>query len=444
MKEERGGFTGTFGAITASVGSAVGLGNVWKFPYELGENGGAGFLLIYIICVLLIGIPFMLSEFIVGRRTRLSAVGSFKSLTDKNSKWYLIGVLGVLSAFLIISFYIVIAGWTLHYLYLSISNAFEAVDSVAVNAIYDGFISGYFIPIFWAFLFVVITATVVISGVGNGIERWSKFLMPLLFLLLVGMCIRSLTLPNASLGLHFLFDVKFEDITFKTVISALGQSAFSLSLGMCCLLTYSSYMKKSDNLIKTSIWIVAIDTIVALMAAVMIFPAVFSFGVEPAAGPSLVFKTLPIVFGSMPYGAFFSALFFILLSIAALTSTISLMEIVVSYIIEEWKLSRKKSVLIASSAIFIFGTICSLSLSGIGIFELFGIPLFNVFNNLTTNYMLPIGGIGILLFVGWKMKIIDIKDELSSGGQYKIKFFNLFIWLVRVVIPVMIVLVYIF
>lgn len=444
MKEGRGGFTGTFGAIAVSVGSAVGLGNVWKFPYELGENGGAGLLLIYIICVLLIGLPFMLSELIVGRRTRLSAVSSFKSLTNKGSKWYLVGVTGVLAAFLILSFYSVIAGWTLHYLYLSIINSFQVIDSESVCNIYDGFVAGYFMPVFWAFLFVVVTAFVVIAGVGKGIERWSKFLMPVLFVLLVGMCIRSLTLPNSSLGLHFLFDVKIEDITIHTVLSALGQSAFSLSLGMCCMLTYSSYMKRSDNLVKTSLWIISLDTMVALLSAIMIFPAVFSFGIEPSAGPSLVFKTLPIVFGSMPYGAFFSTLFFLLLSIAALTSTMSLLEIIVAYVIDEWHFTRKKSVIIVSSIIIIFGSMCSLSLSGISWLSFFGVELFNIFDNVTTNYLLPIGGVGILLFVGWRMKISDVRDELSSGGVYKLVAFNLFIWSVRVVVPSVIVLVYIF
>lgn len=444
MSEARGSFRSTFGAIAASVGSAVGLGNIWKFPQELSENGGAAFLYTYLVCILLIGLPYMLSEFIIGRHTRLSAVGAFKKLTPKGSKWYLIGIISVITSFLILSFYSVIAGWTLHYLYLSIVSFFKEPDSKTIETIYTGFVSGYFKPIFWTFIFIVITAFIVVSGVNRGVERWSKFLIPIMFVLLVCVCAMSVTMPGSSSGLRFLFDFKLSDVTPQVILSAVRQSAFSLSLGMCCMLTYSSYMSRSDSLVKTSLWIITLDAMVAILISVMIFPAVFAVGEQSAIVPGLVFKTLPVIFASMPYGALFTIVLFTLLTIAALTSTMSFMEIIVAYLTGDGKMERKKAVLITSIAALLFGSICSLSITGVKIFELWGTSVYNVSDYLVTNYLLPIGGVGILLFVGWRMKTAIIKQELSSWGKYKLQLINIFIWSVRIVVPSFIIIAHLF
>jgi NSS family neurotransmitter:Na+ symporter len=328
-QQNRATFGSKLGVIMATVGCAVGLGNIWRFPYMIGQNGGAAFLAIYIICIILLGLPVMLSEFFIGRYTRKNAAGAFKVLAP-GTKWSLIGYNGVLASFLILGFYSVVAGWTLEYIMQAVTGSLSDKAPEAFAQDFKLFSTEIFRPILWTVTFIGLTHFIVVSGVKEGIERTSKVMMPILFLILLALCIRSVTLPNASEGLYFLFKPDFSKITSAVVLSAMGQAFFSLSIGMGCLITYSSYFSKDTKMQITALQVTILDTLVAVMAGIMIFPAVFSFGIAPTAGPELVFITLPNVFQQLPMGAIWSLVFFLLLALAALTSTISLHEVATS------------------------------------------------------------------------------------------------------------------
>lgn len=428
-------FGSKLGVIMASAGSAIGLGNIWKFPYEAGENGGAAFIIIYLGCILLIGLGVVIAEFIIGRRSDANAVGAFQKLAPK-SMWWLTGMMGVISAVAILSFYGVVAGWTLEYLYKSAVNSFEGQSTAQLGELFTTFVEDPVRPLFWQLLFMALTSLLVMGGVKKGIERFSEILMPLLFVVIVLLCVRSVTLPGASAGLKFLFQPDFSKIDANTVLNALGHAFFSLSLGLGCLITYGSYIQKRENLISVSIQVVILDTFIALMAGVAIFPAVFAYGIEPSAGPSLVFITLPAVFEQMPGGMLWGILFFTLLSVAALTSSISLLEVVVAYVSEQLKVKRRTAVFLSASVITVIGVLCSLSLGNFDNLKLFGLNIFDFLDVLTANYLLPIGGFFTSLFVGWKMKTEDVYDELSNGGIIKLKAFNLLIIILRWVAPI--------
>jgi NSS family neurotransmitter:Na+ symporter len=439
----RDSFGSKMGVIAAAAGSAVGLGNIWRFPYVVGENGGGAFLLIYIMFVIVIGIPVMLSEFTIGRTAQLNAFGSFRKLAPK-SFWYLIGVMGIVAAFTILSFYSTVAGWTLQYLIDSISTGFQGVTSESLSKDYDGFIEGGWIPVLWQLLFMFLTAFVVYSGVKNGIEKYTKLLMPLLLVLIIGLGINSILLPGGEKGLAFLFNPDFSKITGGVVLEALGQAFFSLSIGMGVLITYGSYIQKKDNLGSTAVTVSLTDTAIAILAGVAIFPAVFAFNVNPGEGPELVFLTLPLVFNQMAGGYFFAIVFFSLLAIAALTSTISVLEVVVAYLAEERKMSRKKATIISASAITLVGLACTMSMGPLKeALTFFEMSVFDWMNYLSANVLLPFGGLLIVLFTGWKLDRKLLREELSNKGNINIKWFDLFFFIIRYIAPVAIFLVFI-
>lgn len=429
------GFTSNIGAILAAAGGAVGLGNIWRFPYMLGLNGGGAFLLIYIFFVLLIGIPLMMTEFIIGRRSQRNAVGAYRKLAPAQHGWIGLGVLSILGAFLVYAFYSVVAGWTLNYLVLTCSGQLAGKDTQAISQTFSSFSQGTWWPLASQLLFLILTGAVVTMGVQKGIEKMSKILMPVLFILLLGMCIRSLTLKGASEGLAFLLKPDFSKITSQTVLSALGQSFFSLSLGMGAMITYGSYIQKSDKLFKTSVWIAVCDTLVALLSGAVIFPAVFAFGMNPASGPELVYIVLPNVFNSMPAGNIFAVIFFLLLGIAALTSTISMLEILVAFCVEELHWKRKTASFLCTLMVFIIGAFCTLSFGPLKDVFLFHRTFFDFFDLVTASYLMPIGALLMTIFLGWFYPKVDVKDELSNGGTLKVRAFELYYLILRYVAP---------
>jgi len=419
----------------AAAGGAVGLGNIWRYPYMLGENGGGAFLLANMFFVLAFGIPLIMSEFVIGRRSQSNVVGAYRKLGGKKG-WTIIGYFSLISALLIYAFYSVVSGWTLNYIVLACTNKLSGLSPEQVTETFTTFTTGTFWPIFYQLLFLIITALVITFGVQKGIEKVSKVLMPLLFLLLLFMCIRSLTLPAAKQGLHFIFHPDFSKLTMDGVLDALGQSFFSLSIGVGAMVTYGSYTRKGDSIFKTSTWIAVCDLLVAVAAGVVIFPAVFSFGMDPASGPELVYVVLPNVFNSMPMGGLFAVIFFVLLSIAALTSTISLQEILVAYTVEERQWNRRKSSIISMLVIFAVGIFCTLSFGPLSNFKIFGFTIFDLFDHVTASYLLPIGTLAMTIFLGWFYPKAEVKDEITNGGTLKGKLFELYYFILRYAAPI--------
>ncbi len=431
----RDGFTTKWGIIAAAAGSAIGLGNIWKFPYITGIHGGSAFIIVYLVCIVAIGLPIMLSELLIGRRTQKGVIGSFKKLAPKSS-WFLIGYMGLAAAFMILAFYGVVAGWTVDYTVKALTGEFTGKSAEQLEGMFDGFIGSTAMPIFWQVIFMGITGLIVVAGIKNGIEKYTKILMPILLVILVMLCVRSVTLPGAGAGLAFLLEPDFSKLSAEGVIAALGHAFFSLSLGMGTLLTYGSYVRKDNNLGNTAVNITFADTFIALLAGVAIFPAVFAFGIEPGAGPGLVFITLPNVFMQMPLGSFFAIAFFVLLAIAALTSSISILEVVTTYLCEQSRISRVKATIIAIIAITALGIPCSLSFGAMSEFKLFDKNFFELLDYISANILLPLGGMLIALFVGWKLKRKDLEDELTNGGSIQAAWLSTFMILVRVVAPV--------
>lgn len=439
----RDSFSSKIGVVAAAAGSAVGLGNIWRFPYVTGQNGGGAFLLIYLTFILAIGFPVMLAELTIGRRAQKNALGSFKKLAP-GKPWYLIGLMGIVAAFLILAFYSTIAGWTLEYLVQAITNSFDGKSSLDLKNSFETFQAGSFRPLLWQFVFMFLTGYIVYSGVKQGIEKYTKILMPVLLVLIIIICIRSLTLPGAKEGLVFLFKPDFSKITWPVILDALGQAAFSLSIGMGTLITYGSYIQKDNNLPRTALQVSAADTLIAIMAGVMIFPAVFAFNIDPAEGFGLVFIVLPNIFEQMAGGYFFSILFFILLAIAALTSTVSVLEVVVAYFSEELKMTRTRATVIGSVAISFVGIFATLSFGPLGKFKLLDRTIFGWFDFLSANILLPLGAIFIVLFVGWFLGKKNVREELSNDGTVKLPLLNIFMWIVKLVAPLAIAMVFIY
>lgn len=397
MKRENWG--SRLGFILAAAGSAVGLGNIWKFPYMAGENGGGAFLIIYLALVFTIGISVMLAEFVIGRMSEKNAIGAFVKL--KGGLWPLVGLCGVAAAFLILSFYSVVAGWTISYMIKSISGALSIEDPAALGSIFGDFISDPVSPLIFHAVFMALTVFVVLAGVGSGIERASKILMPALFALLIILIIRSVTLPGGGEGVAFLLSPDFSKVTWNTVSDALSQAFFSLSLGMGAMITYGSYLSKKENIAGSAGWVTLLDTSVAVMAGLLILPAVFAFGFDPSAGPGLTFITLPAVFAHMPMGSLFAFMFFLLLGIAALTSAVSILEVVVAYFVDDRGVSRKTAAIVIGGLIFVLGIPSSLSLGVMSDVTFFGKNFFDLMDFISSSLLLPIGGLFISLFVGW-------------------------------------------
>ena len=442
MSAKRVTFGSKMGMILATVGCAVGLGNIWRFPYMVGSNGGAAFLLVYILCILFLGLPLMMSELFIGKTTHRNTAGSFKELAP-GTKWKYIGYNGVLAAFLILGFYSVVSGWTLEYVFQALTGSLKGKSVADFTNDFAAFSSGVWRPIFWTALFVIATHVIIICGVDKGIERASKVMMPVLFIILIALCIRSLTLPNALVGLDFLLRPQLDKINSSVILSAMGQAFFSLSIGMGCLITYASYFSKDVNIQQTAVEVAALDTLVAILAGVMIFPAAFSFGIEPTSGASLVFITLPNVFEQMPFGSLWSFVFFVLLALAALTSVISLHEVVTAYVLEEYQTSRKKAALFVSVGIFLLGIICSLSVGAVKGLSFFGMPLFDLFDYVTAKIMLPMGGMFIGILVGTHRQKRILKEAMTNNGTVRFYFFNTYVFFVKYIAPVAIGLIFI-
>ena len=438
-------FKSRLGIILATAGSAVGLGNIWRFPYMTGENGGAAFILLYILFILLLGIPGMICEFIVGRHAGTNAVRAYGRLSGKKG-WRVVGYMGILSSILIFGFYSVVAGWCLYYLLSSVINRL-AGDSQFILDYFSTFSSDLITPILCGLLFIVLTHLVVAKGVRGGIERVSKLLMPLLFILLLVIVVSSCMLPGAERGIEFLFKPDFSKVTHETLLDALGQAFFSLSLGTACLCTYASYFSRGINLAKSAAQIALIDTLIAILAGLMIFPAAFSVGIDADSGPSLIFITLPNVFNQafvhIPWaGYLISILFYALLALAALTSTISMHEIGTSFFQEEMRLPRKKAVWIVSGA---SGLICILSSMSMGAVEgmtLFGMPLLSFFDFITAKLMMPIGALLTTFYVGWYAPLTTVRNEFTNKGTVSEKLFPLFLFTVRYICPIFILLIF--
>lgn len=432
----REAFATKFGVIAATAGSAVGLGNIWRFPYLTGEYGGAAFLVVYLLFVLAIGIPVMLSEFVIGRSALQNPYGAFRKLAP-GKPWYLVGLMGVAAAFMILAFYTTVAGWTLEYIYQSVSGGIRGKDGGQLGEMFSQFRDASWRPVLWFFIFMGLTSWIIISGVKKGIEKSTVILMPILFIILVVLGIRSLTLPGSIEGIRFLFRPDFSKIDSGAVLAALGQVFFSMSIGMGTLITYASYFPKSDNLLSTSFSVAITDTLVAILAGIVIFPAVFSFHIEPGYGPGLVFVTLPGIFQQMAGGSFFATLFFLLLALAALTSTISVLEVIVAFFTEELKLTRGAATWIASGTVSLLGLMCTLSwnplLSGV---SLFGKNTFELLDFTSANILLPVGGFFIVMFVAWFFGREKTTAELSNQGTLKAGYIPAYLFIIRYIAPI--------
>lgn len=442
IKKKRDGFGSKIGIIAAAAGSAIGLGNIYRFPCELGNHGGAAFLLVYLAVVIFLGIPVMLSELVIGRRSQSNSVGAFKKLAPK-SAWPIVGYMGVLCGFLIFAFYSTVSGWTLEYIVKAVSNSFHGKDMAALEHDFAAFHNMGWRNVIWQGVFILLTGFVVFKGVQNGIEKYAKILMPVLLVILMILGIRAVTLPGAKEGLVFLFKPDFSKIDAQVLISALGQGFFSLSLGMGVLITYGSYVKKSDNLTSTAFSVVLADTVIALLAGVVIFPAAFSFGVNPQAGMGLVFNTIPMIFNQMTGGYVFCIIFFVLLAIAALTSTISLLEVVVAYISEELHLSRKWSTVIACIGTMLLGCFASLSLMENTLFTIGGRTVFDALDFITANVMLPLGGIFIVVFVGWRLGKTHFFEEVTNEGHLKSPLKTFIFFIIRYIAPLAVTIIFV-
>lgn len=415
---KRESFGSRFGVLVAMAGSAVGLGNLWRFPYLVGTNGGAAFIIIYLACVLLLALPIMYSEFVIGRRSQANVFGAYKVLAPK-TKWCNVGFVYVLCALVIISFYSVVGGWTIDYLVKAATLKFKVADSAVLDGIFASTVTSEYEPLFYMLIFLVATALIVIAGIKKGIEKYTKIMMPVLFVMVIIIAIRSVALPGASAGLEFLFKPDFSKVTATTFLDALGQAFFSLSVGAGTIMTYASYVNQKESIINLSAQTAITDTLFAIIAGLAIMPAVFAFGISPGQGPGLVFITLPYIFAQIPFGTALAILFFFILFIAAITSSISMLEVIVAYLNEEIGMSRSKAVMLSLAVIVVLGSLCSLSQGILGSVKLFGNNIFDCFDKFSANILLPLGGLIAVIFVGWRMKRSDFTDEITSGGMRK-------------------------
>lgn len=445
MSNERGNFGSKIGIVLATAGSAVGLGNVWRFPYMVGEDGGAAFILVYIICILLLGLPGMICEFIVGRHAQANAAAAYDKLSG-GRPWKLVGYLGILTSTIILGFYAVVAGWCLQYLYAALVGQLSG-DANYVKDYFVSFSSSPIRPVLFGIAFILITHLVVVRGVRGGIERASKTLMPILFLLLLILVVASCLLPGAMEGVRFLFQPDFSKLSSNVMLDALGQAFFSLSLGTACLCTYASYFSRDTNLLASAGQIALLDTMIAILSGLMIFPAAASVGISPDSGPSLIFITLPNVFqqafAAMPIAGYVvGVMFFALLVFAALTSTISMHEIGTAFFIEEWNMPRRRSAWVITVVASLICMVCSLSVGAMDELKLLGVSVMDFCDQLTANFMLPIGALLACLFVGWYIPRQVAHDEFTNWGTHGQRIFPVFLFAVRYVCPLCIVLVF--
>ena len=438
--EKHVNFSSRMGAIFAAAGSAVGLGNIWRFPMLVGDNGGAAFILIYILSILLIGIPIMVGEFVIGRHTQSNMIDAFRQLAP-GKWWRIIGFMGIGVAFLILSYYIVVSGWTLYYAYSSFTGALSD-PSCDYEAFFNNYVANPWLCLLSAVIFMLLTHLIIIRGVRDGIEKCSKVLMPMLLLIIGILVVCTFSMPSIHKGISFLLKPDFSKLTISVVLDAMGQAFYSLSVAMGCLCTYASYFGRNTRLVSSALSVSSIDTSVAILSGFIIFPAVFSVpGVEANAGPGLVFQTLPYVFnmsfGNVPFLAYiFSGLFYVLLFLAALTSAISLHEAVTAYVHENWKLPRKKASTIVSVASMSLGVFCCLSFGVLSHWTVFGLTIFDLLDVVSSNIILPLGGVLLALFVGWYLSKALVRREITNDGQVSQRVFPIIMFLLRWVVPI--------
>ena len=436
----RDSFGSRFGALVAMAGSAVGLGNLWRFPYLVGENGGAAFIIIYILLSFLICLPIFISEFVIGRRSQKNAYAAFRDLSG-GSAWRWVGLFTIIVPLVVLSYYSVIGGWSVEYLLKSVTFAFESASQSAMSTMFSDFVSSTWGPLLVHTGFLLVTIMIVVVGIKDGIEKFSKVMMPLLFFMVLAIAIYSMTLPGAKAGLDYLFNPDFSKITGKACAAALGQAFFSLSLGFGTIMTYASYVDKKENILFQSTATAVSDLMFALIAGMAIMPAVFAFGLNPQSGPGLVFETLPFVFGQMPAGGFVAILFFLALLVAALTSSISMLEVAVAYLVEEKGFSRVWACVVLFVICWVVGAICSLSFGPLSDVKIGGGNIFDFFDNLSSNILMTLGSLLTVLFVGWRLKKTDVYDEFTNGGTLSrnAKLFGVLWFLIRYVAPLAII-----
>ena len=441
----RDSFGSRLGVLLAMAGSAVGLGNLWRFPYLVGENGGAAFIIIYLACVCLICLPIFISEFVIGRRSQKNAYAAFRDLSG-GSAWRWVGLMTVIVPLIVASYYCVIGGWAFEYLWKSCTFSFTGdASQEAVSTMFSDFVSSPWGPVIGQTLFLLVTTLIVIIGIKDGIERFSKLMMPILFIIVIAIAVYSSTLPGSGAGFEYLFKPDFSKVDGGSFASALGQAFFSLSLGFGTIMTYASYVDKKDNILFQSTSTAIADTMFALIAGMAIMPAVFAFGINPQSGPGLVFETLPYVFGKMPGGGIVAILFFLALIVAALTSSISMIEVGVAYLIEEKKLKRTTACVVLFLICWILGIFCALSFGPLAEVKLAGRSIFDFFDNLSSNILMTLGSLLTVLFVGWRLKKTDIYEEFTNGGTLStnVKIFGVLWFLIRYVAPIAVIVIFI-
>ena len=436
----RDSFGSRFGALVAMAGSAVGLGNLWRFPYLVGENGGAAFIIVYILLSFLICLPIFISEFVIGRRSQKNAYAAFRDLSG-GSAWRWVGLFTIIVPLVVLSYYSVIGGWSVEYLLKSVTFAFESASQSAMSTMFSDFVSSTWGPLLVHTGFLLVTIMIVVVGIKDGIEKFSKVMMPLLFFMVLAIAIYSMTLPGAKAGLDYLFNPDFSKITGKACAAALGQAFFSLSLGFGTIMTYASYVDKKENILFQSTATAVSDLMFALIAGMAIMPAVFAFGLNPQSGPGLVFETLPFVFGQMPAGGFVAILFFLALLVAALTSSISMLEVAVAYLVEEKGFSRVWACVVLFVICWVVGAVCSLSFGPLSDVKIDGGNIFDFFDNLSSNILMTLGSLLTVLFVGWRLKKTDVYDEFTNGGTLSrnAKIFGVLWFLIRYICPLAII-----
>lgn len=442
MADERENFGSKLGTVLAAAGSAVGLGNIWRFPIETGQHGGAAYIIIYVLCIIMLGIPIMLAEFIIGRRSHSNAVGAYHKLAP-GTQWKWVGRLSVLAVFIVTCYYVVVAGWTFEYMVLAMSNAFEGKHANDYVEMFSTFSSNPWQPLVCMVALFLITHIIVVHGVNKGIERFSKMMMPMLFIIAIILVVCSVNLDGASKGIDFLLRPDFSKITGSTILNAMGQAFYSLSLGMGILCTYASYFRKDLNMVKTTLNVCAIDTLVAIMSGFIIFPAVFHAGYElqPSdIGPSLIFITLPNIFqsafqGVPVLGYIFSVMFYLLLIVAAITSTISMHEVMDAYVCEEFKIRRKKATALVTACCMFFGVFCCLSFGPLADVKICHMTIFGIFDFVSSNILLPLSGMLASIFVGWYLKKKVIEEELTNDGVLRVPMLNVLAFLLKYIAP---------
>jgi NSS family neurotransmitter:Na+ symporter len=440
---KRGGFSSSFGVLAATLGSAVGLGNIWKFPYLTGANGGAGFLLIYLLATLVIGLPVMIAEITMGRAAKANPITALQNLSPKKGlPWWLVGVAGMAAAFLILSFYSEVVAWVFAYVFKAIGGSILSSDRHVTEGAFSALIADPVQSLLWQWAVLVFIGGILLMGVTKGIEGIAKKLMPILFLLLLLLCAVSLSLDKAADGLAFLFRPDFSKISAGVILTAMGLAFFKLSLGMGTMMTYGSYFRDDQNIPQTTLRVMAADLCVSMLAGIAIFPAVFTFGFEPAAGPALVFITIPAVFSQIPGGQLLMIAFFVLASVAATGAMLSLMEVPVVILHERFGLSRAKATLLTIAGLMLLGSTCALTNNVLASFKLFGMNMFDLFDFVSSNVLLPLGGILLAIFVGWVWGGDRFSQALSNQGTlHNQATIRVVFFLLRYVSPVLILLV---